>query len=78
MAVSISPEGRNALGARATSNTAALRCTKKRNAGILGRFPANRRGSPADLGGTAVFLASPAVDPVNAAILNVDGGWFAR
>ena len=33
---------------------------------------------PADLGGTAVFLASRASDYVNGAVIPVDGGWLAR
>ncbi|PRX08062.1 UNVERIFIED_ORG: 2-deoxy-D-gluconate 3-dehydrogenase [Martelella mediterranea] len=67
-----------APGYIATNNTAALRADEKRSAEILGRIPANRWGDPADLGGTAVFLASPASDYINGAILNVDGGWLAR
>ena len=41
---------------------------------ILGRTPANRWGTPADLAGPAVFLASNASDFVNGHILYVDGG----
>ncbi|TNB48721.1 2-dehydro-3-deoxy-D-gluconate 5-dehydrogenase KduD [Martelella lutilitoris] len=67
-----------APGYIATNNTAALRADEKRSAEILGRIPADRWGDPADLGGTAVFLASPAADYINGAILNVDGGWLAR
>ena len=36
--------------------------------------PAGRWGIPADLGGTAVFLASSASDYVNGAVIPVDGG----
>ncbi|MAM13681.1 MAG: 2-deoxy-D-gluconate 3-dehydrogenase [Rhizobiaceae bacterium] len=67
-----------APGYIATNNTAALRADEARSAEILGRIPANRWGDPADLGGTAVFLASSAADYINGAILNVDGGWLAR
>ncbi|HOU66566.1 MAG TPA: SDR family oxidoreductase, partial [Thermomonas sp.] len=42
------------------------------------RIPAGRWGVPADLGGTAVFLASSASDYVNGAVIPVDGGWLAR
>jgi 2-deoxy-D-gluconate 3-dehydrogenase len=42
------------------------------------RIPAGRWGSPGDLGGAAVFLASPAADYVQGHILAVDGGWLAR
>jgi len=67
-----------APGYMATDNTAALRADEKRSAEILGRIPAGRWGTPADLGGAAVFLASSASDYVNGAIIPVDGGWLAR
>ncbi len=41
------------------------------------RTPAGRWGTPADLIGAAVFLASPASDFVNGHVLYVDGGWLA-
>ena len=44
---------------------------------ILAKTPANRWGEAADLGGPAVFLASPASDFVNGHILYVDGGILA-
>ena len=44
---------------------------------IVSRTPAARWGDPADLGGTAVFLASRASDFVNGHILYVDGGILA-
>lgn len=44
---------------------------------IFGRTPANRWGTPADLAGPAVFLASNASDFVNGHILYVDGGILA-
>jgi 2-deoxy-D-gluconate 3-dehydrogenase len=62
----------------ATDNTAALRADEDRNKSILDRIPAGRWGTPEDLGGTAVFLASSASDYVNGAVLPVDGGWLAR
>lgn len=67
-----------APGYFATSNTAALRADELRNRDILARIPAGRWGEPADLGGAAVFLASPASDYVHGAVLPVDGGWLAR
>ncbi|WP_206860290.1 2-dehydro-3-deoxy-D-gluconate 5-dehydrogenase KduD [Lysobacter changpingensis] len=67
-----------APGYMATDNTAQLRADEARSAEILGRIPAGRWGTPADLGGAAVFLASSASDYVNGAILPVDGGWLAR
>jgi 2-deoxy-D-gluconate 3-dehydrogenase len=67
-----------APGYMATDNTAQLRADEQRSAEILGRIPAARWGTPADLGGAAVFLASAAADYVNGAVLPVDGGWLAR
>lgn len=45
---------------------------------ISERIPAGHWGTPEDLAGTAVFLASAASDYVNGQILAVDGGWLAR
>jgi 2-dehydro-3-deoxy-D-gluconate 5-dehydrogenase len=61
-----------------TNNTAALRADAERSAAILARIPAGQWGEPADIGGAAVFLASPASDYVNGIVLPVDGGWLAR
>jgi len=41
------------------------------------RTPAGRWGTPDDLVGAAVFLASPASDFVNGQIIYVDGGWLS-
>ena len=67
-----------APGYMATANTAALQADPVRNAAILDRIPAGRWGSPADLAGPVVFLASPASDYVNGYTVAVDGGWLAR
>lgn len=67
-----------APGYIATNNTAALQGDEMRNRQIMERIPAGRWGDPADLGGAAVFLASPAADYVHGHILAVDGGWLAR
>ena len=61
-----------------TNNTEALRNDEGRSKEILGRIPAGRWGVPSDLGGAAVFLASPASDYVHGTIIPVDGGWLAR
>jgi 2-deoxy-D-gluconate 3-dehydrogenase len=67
-----------APGYMATDNTAALRADAKRNQAILDRIPAARWGTPDDLKGAVVFLASPASDYVNGYTVAVDGGWLAR
>jgi 2-deoxy-D-gluconate 3-dehydrogenase len=61
-----------------TNNTTALRDDPDRSAAILARIPAGRWGTPAELGGAAVFLASAASDYVHGTVLPVDGGWLAR
>ena len=67
-----------APGYMATDNTAPLRADEKRSAEILGRIPAGRWGTPEDLQGTLVFLASAASDYVTGYTIAVDGGWLAR
>lgn len=67
-----------APGYMATDNTAALRADPQRSASILERIPAGRWGTPDDLKGAVVFLASSASDYLNGAIIPVDGGWLAR
>ena len=67
-----------APGYMATDNTTALRADEKRNAAILERIPAARWGTPEDLSGITVFLASAASDYLNGAVIPVDGGWLAR
>lgn len=67
-----------APGYMATDNTAALRADEDRSAEILGRIPAGRWGTPEDIGGTAVFLASDASSYINGYTIAVDGGWLAR
>lgn len=67
-----------APGYMATNNTVALQADPVRNAAILDRIPAGRWGTPADLAGPVVFLASPASDYVNGYTVAVDGGWLSR
>jgi 2-dehydro-3-deoxy-D-gluconate 5-dehydrogenase len=67
-----------APGYFSTNNTEALRDDPDRNAAILSRIPAGHWGQPEELGGAAVFLASPASDYVHGVVLPVDGGWLAR
>jgi 2-deoxy-D-gluconate 3-dehydrogenase len=67
-----------APGYMATENTAALRADPIRSKAILERIPAGRWGTPDDLKGAVVFLASSASDYLHGVILPVDGGWLAR
>lgn len=67
-----------APGYIATNNTAALQADETRNRQIMERIPAGRWGSPEDMGGAAVFLASAAGSYVQGHVLAVDGGWLAR
>jgi 2-dehydro-3-deoxy-D-gluconate 5-dehydrogenase len=67
-----------APGYMATNNTQKLREDAGRYQAISERIPANRWGTPEDLKGTVVFLASKASDYVNGHVLVVDGGWMAR
>ena len=67
-----------APGYMATDNTQQIRADEARAMSILDRIPAGRWGTPADLQGAFVFLASPASDYINGAIIPVDGGWLVR
>jgi 2-deoxy-D-gluconate 3-dehydrogenase len=78
----LAPHGINvnaiAPGYMATDNTTQLRADQARNAEILARIPAGRWGTPEDLQGTAVFLASAASNYLQGYTIAVDGGWLAR
>jgi 2-deoxy-D-gluconate 3-dehydrogenase len=82
MACELGPQGINvnaiAPGYMATENTRALREDPERNRAILERIPAGRWGTPEDLQGIVVFLASDASAYVNGYTIAVDGGWLAR
>ncbi|RKY11154.1 MAG: 2-deoxy-D-gluconate 3-dehydrogenase [Planctomycetota bacterium] len=67
-----------APGYMATDNTKALREDPARNKAILDRIPAGRWGTPEDLQGAAVFLASAASDYMQGYTIAIDGGWLAR
>jgi 2-deoxy-D-gluconate 3-dehydrogenase len=67
-----------APGYMATDNTAALRADVERERSIVGRIPAGRWGTPADLQGAFVFLASDAAAYVTGTVVPVDGGWLVR
>jgi 2-deoxy-D-gluconate 3-dehydrogenase len=67
-----------APGYMVTEVTAGLRSDPIRAKSILERIPAERWGTPEDLKGTVVFLASAASDYLHGAIVPVDGGWLSR
>lgn len=65
-------------GYMATEMNTALMADPERSKAISARIPAQRWGEPADMKGTAIFLASDASNYVNGAIIPVDGGWLGR
>ncbi|PCF93806.1 2-dehydro-3-deoxy-D-gluconate 5-dehydrogenase KduD [Vreelandella nigrificans] len=67
-----------APGYMATNNTEALRNDPERSKEILNRIPAGHWGTPEDIAGAAIFLASSASNYVHGHTLAVDGGWLAR
>lgn len=67
-----------APGYMATDNTQQLQDDPVRSKQILERIPAGRWGTPADLKGPVVFLASRAADYMNGHVMCVDGGWMNR
>jgi 2-dehydro-3-deoxy-D-gluconate 5-dehydrogenase len=67
-----------APGYMQTDNTTALREDPQRSRQITERIPAARWGTPEDVGGAVVFLASHASDYVHGHVLVVDGGWMGR
>ena len=67
-----------APGYMETDNTAALRADAARYRAITERIPAGTWGTPQDLAGAAIFLASRAADYVHGHVLVVDGGWLSR
>ncbi|MDR2252303.1 MAG: 2-dehydro-3-deoxy-D-gluconate 5-dehydrogenase KduD [Bifidobacteriaceae bacterium] len=67
-----------APGYMATENTRPIREDADREASIAARIPAGRWGTPRDLAGVLVFLASAASDYLHGAVIPVDGGWLTR
>ncbi|QOX64871.1 SDR family oxidoreductase [Anoxybacterium hadale] len=67
-----------APGYMATEMNTALIADETRNTEILNRIPAKRWGTPEDMKGVAIFLASEASNYLNGAIIPVDGGYLSR
>lgn len=67
-----------APGYIATEINPELRANPETNRFIVERISAGRWGTPDDLRGAALFLASRASDYVHGVVLPVDGGWLAR
>ena len=59
-------------------NTALTDPSNPRYKEITDRIPAHRWGTPDDMKGTAIFLASHASDYLNGAIIPVDGGYLVK
>jgi NAD(P)-dependent dehydrogenase (short-subunit alcohol dehydrogenase family) len=60
----------------ATALTDTLQADPARSNAILARTPLARWGTPADVAGAALFLASPAAAFVTGVVLPVDGGYL--
>ncbi len=60
-----------------TDLTSSRMTDKSYEAAMRGRIPNGRFGTPEDLVGAAIFLASPAAEIVTGHALNVDAGWMA-
>ena len=59
-------------------NTALLDPENPRNAAITERIPYKKWGTPEDMKGPVVWLASDASDYINGAVVPVDGGYLVR
>ncbi|MBT4610775.1 MAG: SDR family oxidoreductase, partial [Gemmatimonadetes bacterium] len=54
-----------------------LRDDEEKNDWILSRIPMKRWGTPQDMAGLYVFLASDAAAYITGQLFPVDGGWLA-
>ncbi len=55
-----------------------LKADAARSREVSHRIPAGRWGTPEDIAGAALFLASDAAAYIHGVVLAVDGGWLAR
>lgn len=67
-----------APGYMATEMNTKLINDQGRNAEILSRIPVGRWGTPEDMQGAVIFLASNYSDYINGAIIPVDGGYLVK
>ena len=67
-----------APGYMSTEMNTALINDNGRNTEILGRIPAGRWGTPEDMKGLAVFLASAASNYISGAVIPIDGGYLSK
>ncbi len=67
-----------APGFMATDMNTALLANEVRNTEITSRIPAKRWGTPEDVAGLALYLASNGAEYMNGAIIPVDGGYLSR
>ncbi|MDR3559842.1 MAG: 2-dehydro-3-deoxy-D-gluconate 5-dehydrogenase KduD [Negativicutes bacterium] len=67
-----------APGYMATEMTEALQKSAERAPTILARIPQGRWGTPEDMKGAVVYLASEASDYLQGHVIVVDGGWMGR
>lgn len=65
-----------APGYMATEMNTAIINDEQRNASITARIPAKRWGTPDDVKGVVLFLASEASNYINGAVIPVDGGYL--
>lgn len=67
-----------APGYMATDLNTTLLADKERSTAILSRIPMGRWGTPEDMKGITIFLASHASDYLSGAIIPVDGGYLVK